>query len=297
MTRIEPGAKLMTLDKHVIEPDNLDDGRSDNEGMRRRFAAQFIIDKLLRQQGAHPRRTRVARFLGRSPLGGNALGWYRGAQGELAVGAKLAALPAEWAVFHGLPVGQHGWDIDHVVVGPGGVITINTKQHRGKNVTVVDGAASVGDRPVPYLEHAAFEGERIGVLLRSHLAFAVPIHPVLAFVEPKSISTSGTCGGVMVLDADRIVEWLAALPPVLAPLQRLEVIALLDDPASWAEESPVGTGDGLMERFTVLDAQMRAARLQRLVLAPLEVVVGLGITAVVVVNVVMLVLSSLGTGR
>ena len=284
--------------KSTIDPDSIGDGRVENEGMRRRFAAQAIIDKLLRQQGAHPRRTRLARFLGRSPLGGNALGWYRGAQGELAVGALLAQLPPEWAVFHGLPVGVNGWDIDHVVVGPCGVVTINTKQHRGSPVRVVGEDVTVGDRAVPYLEHAAFEGERIDTLLRAYLGFTVPIHPVLAFVGPKGVVHDGPANAVTVLDAADIVSWLTALPRVLAPLERFEVIALLDNPASWAETVPVGAGEGLMERFTVLDNQMRSARLQRLVLAPLEVVVGLGVFVYLAANLgIALVGAFPGAGR
>ena len=93
-----------------------------------------------------------------------------------------------------------------------------------------------------------------------------------------------------------LVSWLTALPRVLTPLERFQVIALLDDPASWAETVPVGTGDGLMERFTVLDNQMRSARLQRLVLAPLEVVVGLGVSAYVAANLGILLVGAF-TGR
>jgi hypothetical protein len=286
------------VDNSTIDPGNVDDGRIENEGMRRRFAAQAIIDKLLSQQVDHPGRTRLARFLGRSPLGGNALGWYRGAQGELFVGALLAQLPPEWAVFHGLPVGMNGWDIDHVVVGPGGVVTINTKQHRGSPVRVVGETVLVGDRSVPYLEHAAFEGRRIDTLLRAYLGFTVPIHPVLAFVEPKGVVRAGSPNTVTVLNAADLVAWLTALPRVLAPLERFQVIALLDDPASWAETAPAGTGDGLMERFTVLDTQMRSARLQRLVLAPLEVIVGLGLAVFVATDFGMFLIGALaGSGR
>jgi hypothetical protein len=53
----------------------------------------------------------------------------RGAEGERKVGAILEGLAPTWHVLHGVWLG-HG-DIDHVLIGPGGVFTIETKSNRG----------------------------------------------------------------------------------------------------------------------------------------------------------------------
>jgi hypothetical protein len=51
----------------------------------------------------------------------------RGRRGSLAV--RLPRLADQWRVRHAVPIGDKGSDIDHVVIGPGGVFTINAKHH------------------------------------------------------------------------------------------------------------------------------------------------------------------------
>jgi len=56
--------------------------------------------------------------------------WGRGAGGERKVGAILEGLGPEWNVLHGVWLGRG--DIDHILVGPGGIFTVETKSHRGR---------------------------------------------------------------------------------------------------------------------------------------------------------------------
>lgn len=57
--------------------------------------------------------------------------WSQGAEGEEVVGRILEGLAAEgWHVIHDVSFGRG--NIDHVVVGPGGIFTVETKSHRGK---------------------------------------------------------------------------------------------------------------------------------------------------------------------
>lgn len=246
--------------------------------MRQRFAAQFIIEKLLHEQETKPPRGRLDRFLGRTPLAAASVGWYDGAKGEIEVGAQLATLPPEWAVFHALPIGGHGWDIDHVLVGPGGVVTINTKQHRGQHVSVERRTVLVGERSVPYIRHARFEAERITLLLQGRRPLADPVHPAVVFVNPRSLRYRSLPDDVKVVDARHLVEWLTGLPVILGPAARLGIIEVLDNPEMW-EGLHVDNGAGLMKRFTALETEVRAARLQRRVLCPLELALGGAVSA------------------
>jgi hypothetical protein len=241
--------------------------------MRQRFAAQFIIGKLLREQDAKPPRTRIDRFLGRTPLAAASVGWYEGAEGEIEVGAQLSTLPPEWVVFHALPIGGHGWDIDHVLVGPGGVVTINTKQHRGARIWVEQRAVLVGERSVPYIRHARFEAERITTLLQERRPLTHPVHPTVAFVGPRALNYGSLPVDVKIIDARNLVDWLTGLPVVLGPAEQRGIVEVLDNPEMW-DDLPVANGSGLMERFTELKAEMRSARLQRRVLCPLELALG-----------------------
>jgi len=57
--------------------------------------------------------------------------WSRGAEGEEVVGAVLEGLAEQgWRVIHDVSFGRG--NIDHVVVGPGGILTVETKSHPGK---------------------------------------------------------------------------------------------------------------------------------------------------------------------
>ncbi|HET7510441.1 MAG TPA: nuclease-related domain-containing protein [Solirubrobacterales bacterium] len=57
--------------------------------------------------------------------------WSQGAEGEEVVGQLLEELATSgWYALHDVSFGRG--NIDHVVVGPGGLFTIETKSHRGK---------------------------------------------------------------------------------------------------------------------------------------------------------------------
>ena len=55
--------------------------------------------------------------------------YHRGAVGENRVAAVLARLPDDWFIFHDMVV--RGAQIDHIVVSPAGVYTIETKNYTG----------------------------------------------------------------------------------------------------------------------------------------------------------------------
>src|SRR4051812_35007344 len=59
--------------------------------------------------------------------------WARGAAGEERVGAILDALADRgWRAIHDVDTGRG--NIDHVLVGPGGLLTVETKSYRGRLV-------------------------------------------------------------------------------------------------------------------------------------------------------------------
>jgi hypothetical protein len=57
--------------------------------------------------------------------------WHRGADGEVLVGGVIESMyDEEWRALHDVSFG--GANIDHVVFGPAGVFTIETKSHAGR---------------------------------------------------------------------------------------------------------------------------------------------------------------------
>ncbi|MFJ9728576.1 nuclease-related domain-containing protein [Streptomyces sp. NPDC101209] len=114
--------------------------------------------------------------------------WYVGLEGERRVGRELQRLSASgWKVLHGVPK-ANGGDIDHLLIGPGGVFTINTKHHQNASVWVGDTMAKVnGGQPVPYAVASQAEAAYAQEVLERHCGFAVPVEPVLVFVGVASL--------------------------------------------------------------------------------------------------------------
>ncbi|MFI9319659.1 nuclease-related domain-containing protein [Kitasatospora aureofaciens] len=157
---------------------------------------------------------RLAAKLSRQRLGDSST--LRGLEGEQIVGSRLGALKtAGWKVLHGVPL-PSGSDIDHVVIGPPGVFTVNSKHHPGATVWVGDKVVKVNRNGFPYVENSEFEANRTARLLTEWCGFDVPVHPVIAIVGAQKI-TLGAEPGVTVVDGEQIASVLSSRPAVLSP--------------------------------------------------------------------------------
>jgi hypothetical protein len=226
--------------------------------MRDQIAAQSVIEELLRQQQAVPPRSRFRRFWGCSPLAADSVAWYLGAQGEIEVGKILGRLPPEWRVFHALPIGKAGADIDHLVLGPGGIFTINTKHHRGKKIWIAERSIMVNGQKHPYLRNSKFEATRVTKMLRERMPQLPPAQAVIALVRPGQITIEKKPDAVKVLDANYLRRWLLKRPVVLAETDLVELTAIVDAPPSWPTPALPPTPN-LMVQYITLDREYRAA--------------------------------------
>jgi hypothetical protein len=132
---------------------------------------------------AMKQKTRVGTWLARTlDVKTDERAWRVGADGEETIGAKLEKLTKDgWYLLHSVPVGKRGSDIDHVVIGPAGVFTVNTKKHPGKKVWVSKTTILVDGHRTDYLRNSRFEGERATKLLSAAASFPVFVKPVLIF--------------------------------------------------------------------------------------------------------------------
>ncbi|WP_104133265.1 nuclease-related domain-containing protein [Cryobacterium sp. M91] len=231
--------------------------------MSDQIAAQSVIEELLRQQLSMPPRTRFARFWGISPLAADSVAWYRGAQGEIEVGRILSRLPPEWRVFHALPIGTAGADIDHLVVGPGGIFTINTKHHRGKKIWIAERAFQVNGQKQPYLRNSTFEATRVTKILRERMPQLPPAQAVIALVGPASITIKKQPEEVKILDAYNLRRWLLKRPVILAEAELVELAAIVDAPETWSAVTSA-LPPNFMAQYTKLDGEFRSARVRHI---------------------------------
>ncbi|CUU60489.1 Nuclease-related domain-containing protein [Parafrankia irregularis] len=128
--------------------------------------------------------------------------WRTGLAGEQMVAAELAPLTARgWRLLHSIPLPRNV-DIDHLLIGPGGVFTINTKYHRGRRIWVGDDAVRVGDGFHPYVLKARAEAVRASEALSRACGFGVGVAGVLAFVEAESLTVVPSLTDVLVAHHD-----------------------------------------------------------------------------------------------
>jgi hypothetical protein len=112
-----------------------------------------VLDEQLQDQGSGQYGSREGALQGADPLTPDNYPWYKGALGEIAVGQILERLGPEWTILHAVPVGGGAFDIDHVLIGPAGVFTLNTKNHAGQHAAAIEPATGRHSRlaliPVP----------------------------------------------------------------------------------------------------------------------------------------------------
>lgn len=185
---------------------------------------QAAREQAARHLAAMKQRTKAGTLLARAfDVRTEERAWRVGASGEEAVGSRLEKLTLDgWRVLHAVPVGRRGSDIDHVVIGPGGVYTINTKNHPGGRVWVAARAIRVNGQPVPYLRNSQHEGQRAARLLSRAVGFPVHVRPALVFLTGgllPNVTIKQKPEDVAVLDRLDIPGAFKRAPRRLAPEQ------------------------------------------------------------------------------
>ena len=140
--------------------------------------------------------------------------FFKGARGEEHVAALLATLPADYHVFHDFAVGGH--HVDHVVVGPTGIFSVETKSWRGsvtaeENEIIVNGR--LPDRAP--LAQAAHEAAAVQAALARAGWTTGEVKPVVCFATNTFSDKQRAIGPVMVLNADGAAAWILGRPKVL----------------------------------------------------------------------------------
>ena len=225
--------------------------------MRDRVPAQALLEQVLLRQAAARPRTRLERLVGRDPVEPEARSWYAGATGERAVASRLTALPVGWTVLHSLPVGRNGADIDHLVVGPGGVFTVNTKHHVDASVWVAGRTVLVNGSSRPIVQKAEAEGRRVDRIVAGVVADPPAVRPIIAVVGAKRMRVRHSPKLVTVIRAEHLRRFLRSQPARLTPAEVGALVARFEDPATWLPTTEAGPE--LLMAFSSLTREVGAA--------------------------------------
>ena len=111
-------------------------------------------------------------------------------------------------MLHAVPVGDRGADIDHLVVGPAGVFTLNSKHHPGARIRVAGDSFRVNGVHHPYVRNSRHEAARAGRLLTTACGFPVTATAVLVPVNPDEVVVKRNPDEVHVINRRRLRRWL-----------------------------------------------------------------------------------------
>ena len=164
--------------------------------------------------------------------------WRVGAVGEERVGAELAKLGGEWKVIHAVEVGNRGSDIDHVVIGPAGVFTLNTKRHPGGKAWVGERTLMVNGQKVQYLRNSRHEAQRAQRMLSAACDREVVVRAAIVFVDLETFTVKQSPPDVDVTTRKRLAGWLRSLPVTLTfdEVEQIHTVARLS--TTWLTKTP-----------------------------------------------------------
>jgi hypothetical protein len=156
----------------------------------------------------------------------DAVAWRQGAAGGRRTARLLAPLERQgWAILHDLALPGSRANLDHLVIGPGGVFVIDSKQYRGRLQLDAVGKLWHGHHPLaPTLGAVSWEADQAAQVMPDPGVAVVPIVAVHGAQVPRGKVVTD---GVPVVAAQRLPSMLLALPAVLGP----ERVAWLADQA------------------------------------------------------------------
>lgn len=172
----------------------------------------------------------AARLLG---LRTEATSWEAGAKNERIVEKQLEKLKLDgWRVLSSV-MRRNGLDVDHLVIGPPGVFTINTKHHPGARVWVGEQIVDVDGEQHRYLPTSRHEANSAARILNASVGIPIRVTPVLAFVGADSIDTNDSLGDVLIAHGEEIDFVLRDLHAVYSVQERDRIHGLARRPETW----------------------------------------------------------------
>jgi hypothetical protein len=228
-----------------------------------REAGYSVAQKCLEVQAEAERLDPTLRTRDRVTLHADAWAWYVGALGEIKVGSVLTQLGPEWMVRHAVPIGAGTTDVDHLVVGPGGVFALNTKHSASSSVWVGDHVLKVNNQNTFYLTRSRGEAASAAERLSAKVGFDVPVTSILVFVDPYSIKDVRIekRSWPVVVASTSVVSAIVQATGTLSTDQLAQVRRAAEDPATWHVDVEAAHTFRVMQRFNRLVAAVGATPL------------------------------------
>ena len=147
------------------------------------------------------------------------LGASPGARAAARFAHQMTALPDDWRVVRTVPIADGAIEVDHLVIGPGGVFNVTTKCHPNSTVWLSEDVLRVNGHRTEYLRESRAEAAQLGRTLSNASGTAVDLIPVIVFVDLLKLTVKGQPPDVMVTTLRGIRNLLRHQPRRLTPKQ------------------------------------------------------------------------------
>jgi hypothetical protein len=231
--------------------------------------AYELMCRVLAEHERSSPRTGLQRFLGVNPLNPDGRSWFTGAIGEKEVSRLLARLGQEWTVLNSVPVGKDGSDIDHIVIGPPGVFTINTKHHRRGKIWLSPKLLMVNGQKTDHLRNARHESTRASTLLSVAVGAQITVRSIIALVGDPNLTVRGMPDDVLVVDARGLAKKLRRMKPVFTPELLAVIRAAAEKPATWSTVALTSVDPATLSAFASLQKEVNSAHTRRVLVGML----------------------------
>jgi hypothetical protein len=156
----------------------------------------------------------------------------KGLDGEEKVARRLSFLGDGWLSLHSIPVSASGTDIDHLLIGPAGVFTLNTKNHHGQKVWVAGNVFKVNGFDQDYVYCSRAESAKVTSTLTRECGFEVNAEAVIV-VLAEYCHVKEDPRDVNVVELEALRFWLRRRPALLAPAQVTAIFEVARDSRTW----------------------------------------------------------------
>ena len=152
--------------------------------------------------------------------------FFKGARGEEKVAGILAGLPDGYHVFNDFRAGNA--HVDHVVLGPTGVFSVETKCWAGE-VTVEEGSVLINGRlpsrdPVP---QAVEECEQVRGSFAA-VGWKGKVIPILVFASDNFRASAIEVGGAVVMNSSGIVRAITSGSQILSESEVRRLVSIIE---------------------------------------------------------------------
>lgn len=139
--------------------------------------------------------------------------WHAVADGKAAVARGFERLGASWHVLHSVPGAPDEADIDHVLIGPGGVFVVNSSHRADQAVCLGADTMIVDGKRVHHIQQSRREAARASRALSAAVGFKVPVTGLVLIVGDNrfDVRHQPADGTVHVSTPRAAIRWLRRL--------------------------------------------------------------------------------------